>query len=156
MKKKMVIHSTSLKVRWTLCALLGVVLPVVEEHEHRGAAHRDGGRLEMQRPGEDEGDDDGGKDDERLFEQRPILDRSRGVHAHHPRRRRVRLQVPPPEQMDHQRLRRHDDDDDRRQVDAKALKSRPASEPIRMLGGSPISVAVPPMFDENTSANRKG
>ncbi len=26
-------------------------------------------------------------------------------------------------------------------------KSSPAAEPMRMFGGSPISVAVPPMFD---------
>ncbi len=38
----------------------------------------------------------------------------------------------------------------------KALKSRPACEPIKMLGGSPINVAVPPMFEANTSANRNG
>ena len=28
--------------------------------------------------------------------------------------------------------------------------------PIRMLGGSPISVAVPPILEANTSANRNG
>lgn len=38
----------------------------------------------------------------------------------------------------------------------KALKSRPTCEPIRMLGGSPINVAVPPMFDARISANRNG
>jgi hypothetical protein len=38
----------------------------------------------------------------------------------------------------------------------KALKSSPASEPIMMLGGSPISVAVPPILEANTSANRNG
>ena len=29
----------------------------------------------------------------------------------------------------------------------KSPKSRPAAEPMRMFGGSPMSVAVPPMFD---------
>ncbi len=29
-------------------------------------------------------------------------------------------------------------------------------EPIRMFGGSPIRVAVPPMFEKRISANRKG
>ena len=29
----------------------------------------------------------------------------------------------------------------------KSPKSSPAAEPMRMLGGSPISVAVPPMFE---------
>jgi hypothetical protein len=36
----------------------------------------------------------------------------------------------------------------------KALKSSPTCEPIRMLGGSPISVAVPPMLEAKISANR--
>jgi len=38
----------------------------------------------------------------------------------------------------------------------KALKSRPTIEPMRMLGGSPIKVAVPPILEANTSANRNG
>ena len=38
----------------------------------------------------------------------------------------------------------------------KALKSSPTCEPIRMLGGSPISVAVPPMLEAKISANRYG
>ena len=38
----------------------------------------------------------------------------------------------------------------------KALKSRPACVPIRILGGSPIRVAVPPTLAANTSANRNG
>ena len=38
----------------------------------------------------------------------------------------------------------------------KALKPRPACEPIRMLGGSPISVAVPPTLEAKTSANKNG
>ena len=29
----------------------------------------------------------------------------------------------------------------------KSMKSRPAADPIRMFGGSPIRVAVPPMFE---------
>ncbi len=29
----------------------------------------------------------------------------------------------------------------------KSMKSRPAAEPMRMFGGSPMRVAVPPMFD---------
>ena len=37
-----------------------------------------------------------------------------------------------------------------------SLKDSPTSEPIKMFGGSPISVAVPPMFEAKTSANRKG
>src|SRR3989304_3928501 len=32
----------------------------------------------------------------------------------------------------------------------KAVKERPAAEPIRMLGGSPIRVAVPPILDATT------
>ncbi len=38
----------------------------------------------------------------------------------------------------------------------KALKFSPADEPIRILGGSPISVAVPPMLEAKISANRNG
>ena len=36
----------------------------------------------------------------------------------------------------------------------KSLKVSPVAEPIMMLGGSPISVAVPPMFDAMICANR--
>ena len=39
---------------------------------------------------------------------------------------------------------------------AKSLNVRPVAEPIMMLGGSPISVAVPPMFDAKICANRYG
>src|SRR5215470_15075240 len=39
---------------------------------------------------------------------------------------------------------------------AKSLKVRPAAEPIMMLGGSPISVAVPPMFEAKICENRYG
>ena len=38
----------------------------------------------------------------------------------------------------------------------KSLKVRPARLPMMMLGGSPISVAAPPMFDASTSAIRNG
>ena len=38
----------------------------------------------------------------------------------------------------------------------KSLNDRSARLPMMMLGGSPISVAVPPMFDASTSAIRKG
>ena len=38
----------------------------------------------------------------------------------------------------------------------KSLKLRPARLPMRMLGGSPIKVAVPPMFDANASAIKNG
>ncbi len=37
-----------------------------------------------------------------------------------------------------------------------SLKLRCAAEPMMMLGGSPISVAVPPILEANTSANRNG
>jgi hypothetical protein len=37
-----------------------------------------------------------------------------------------------------------------------SLKERLAAEPMMMLGGSPISVAVPPIFEAMTSAKRKG
>ncbi len=36
----------------------------------------------------------------------------------------------------------------------KSLNVRPVAEPIMMFGGSPISVAVPPMFDAKICANR--
>ncbi len=39
---------------------------------------------------------------------------------------------------------------------AKSLNVRPVAEPIMMFGGSPISVAVPPMFDAKICANRYG
>lgn len=38
----------------------------------------------------------------------------------------------------------------------KSLKERPAREPMMMLGGSPISVAAPPMLHAITSAIRYG
>ena len=38
----------------------------------------------------------------------------------------------------------------------KSLNDRSARLPMMMLGGSPISVAVPPMFDASTSAMRNG
>ena len=38
----------------------------------------------------------------------------------------------------------------------KSLKLRCAAEPMMMLGGSPINVAVPPIFEANTSANKNG
>ena len=37
-----------------------------------------------------------------------------------------------------------------------AMKSSPAAEPIRMFGGSPMSVAVPPTLDARISEIRKG
>src|SRR6185437_14967300 len=37
-----------------------------------------------------------------------------------------------------------------------SLNDRPACEPIRILGGSPMSVAVPPMLEAKISANRYG
>ena len=76
MKKKMVIHSTSPKVWWMLCdCLLGVVRPVVEQHQHGGAEHGDGRRLEMQRPRQHEGDHHEREHHERLLEQQPVDDR---------------------------------------------------------------------------------
>ena len=38
----------------------------------------------------------------------------------------------------------------------KSLNVRPVAEPIMMFGGSPISVAVPPMFDAKICAKRYG
>ena len=38
----------------------------------------------------------------------------------------------------------------------KLLKLKPGGEPIMILGGSPISVAVPPILEAITSANRNG
>ena len=38
----------------------------------------------------------------------------------------------------------------------KSLKVSPTCEPMMMLGGSPISVAVPPMLEAMISANRNG
>src|ERR1051326_6918811 len=38
----------------------------------------------------------------------------------------------------------------------KSLKLRCAAEPVMMLGGSPISVALPPILEANTSATRNG
>ena len=37
-----------------------------------------------------------------------------------------------------------------------SLKVMPTCEPIRMFGGSPISVAVPPMFEAKICEKRKG
>jgi len=42
-----------------------------------------------------------------------------------------------------------------RMVNAPSKRLRSA-EPMMMLGGSPISVAVPPIFEANTSAKRNG
>src|SRR4030095_15528678 len=39
---------------------------------------------------------------------------------------------------------------------AKSLNVSPVAEPIMMFGGSPISVAVPPMFDAKICAKRYG
>ena len=38
----------------------------------------------------------------------------------------------------------------------KSLNERPTCVPIRMFGGSPISVAVPPMFEARICENRNG
>ena len=38
----------------------------------------------------------------------------------------------------------------------KSLNVRPVADPIMMLGGSPIKVAVPPMFDAMICAKRYG
>ena len=38
----------------------------------------------------------------------------------------------------------------------KSRKVSPLAEPIRMFGGSPIKVAVPPMFEASTSASTNG
>ncbi len=38
----------------------------------------------------------------------------------------------------------------------KSANSKPAAEPIMMLGGSPMSVAVPPMLDASISAMKNG
>ena len=38
----------------------------------------------------------------------------------------------------------------------KAMKDRPVAPAMRMFGGSPISVAVPPMFDTRTSTTISG
>ena len=38
----------------------------------------------------------------------------------------------------------------------KSMKPRPAAPPIIMFGGSPTSVAVPPMFDANISESMNG
>ncbi len=38
----------------------------------------------------------------------------------------------------------------------KAMKERPVAPAMRMFGGSPISVAVPPMFDTSTSTTISG
>jgi hypothetical protein len=38
----------------------------------------------------------------------------------------------------------------------KSLNDRSARLPMMMFGGSPIRVAVPPMFEANTSASRNG
>ena len=97
--------------------LLGVMRPVVEQHQNGGAEHGDGGRLQMQRPRQHEGDHDDGEHGERLLEQHPVLDRIRRIHRHHPRLGVVRrLEILAPEEMDDQRLHHHDDDDHRRQV----------------------------------------
>jgi hypothetical protein len=39
-------------------------------------------------------------------------------------------------------------------LNRKASKPRPEAEPMRMFGGSPISVAVPPMLDAKITAIR--
>ena len=43
-----------------------------------------------------------------------------------------------------------------RRMIKKALNESPAADPISILGGSPISVAVPPMFERKASAIRRG
>ena len=48
------------------------------------------------------------------------------------------------------------DEDDRGQMDDEGVEERPVAEPIRMFGGSPIRVAVPPMLEPSTCAKRKG
>ena len=99
------------------------MLPVVEEHQHRGAGERDGRRLEVQRTGEHEQQDHGGQHHERLLEQGPIPDRLARVHRHHPGAAlRRRSQVLAPEQMNHQRLHRHHHDDHRGEVDDEGVE----------------------------------
>ena len=55
--------------------LLGMMRPVVEQHQDRRAGQRDGGGLEMQLPRQHEGDHHDGENGERLLEQAPVLDR---------------------------------------------------------------------------------
>ena len=124
MKKKIVIHSTSPKVLWMLSRrLLAVMRPVVEQHQHRGAAHGDGRGLQMQRPRQHEGDHHDRQHDERLLEQQPVADGLVRPHRHDARLALGRgLEVLAPDQMDHDRLHDHHDDDDRREVDDEGVE----------------------------------
>ena len=156
MKKKMVIHSTSPKVLWTFSRrLLAVMRPVVEQHQHRGAAHGDGRGLQMQRPRQHEGDHHDRQHHERLLEQQPVGDGFVARHRHDARLALGRgLEVRPQSRWIMIACTTITTTMTGVRWMTKALKSRPTCEPIRMLGGSPISVAVPPMLEAKISANR--
>ena len=61
--------------------LLAAVLPIVEQHQHRRAAHRDRRRLELQPILEDQRNDHDGEHRHGLQQQRQVDDGGARVHA---------------------------------------------------------------------------
>ena len=137
--------------------LLGVVRPIVEQHQDTGAEHGDRRRLEMQRPGEHEGHDHHSEHHERLLQEHAVHDRLARDHVHHGRPRiRGCGETPPPDRMGDRHLHQHDHHDHRRQVVDEGVEVEIDLRADQDVGGSPIRVAVPPMFDAKISANRNG
>ena len=82
-KKKMVTHSTSPNLLWTLSDCASAFLPMfVIEQQERRPEHGDGRRLQAQRVGEQEGHDDQSEHGEGLLQQGHVGDRLALPEAH--------------------------------------------------------------------------
>ncbi|EXI89602.1 MAG: hypothetical protein AW12_01645 [Candidatus Accumulibacter sp. BA-94] len=142
--------------------LFGRLAEVVEHQQQRGAGDPDGSGFETERPRHDEGTHHQCQDERRQPQQARVADRLPFVELHDARTQLGRgLQPPAPDQVHRDDMHEQDDGDDRRQVEDEVVErqadlDRPTWPPIRMFGGSPISVAVPPMFDARICEKRKG
>ena len=98
--------------------------PVVEQHQHGGAEHGDGGGLQMQRPRQHEGDHHrrSSTTSDCLSSSQSSMVSAALIAMHARLGAGVALSVLAPEQMDHQRLHHHDDDDHRREVDDEIVE----------------------------------
>ena len=116
-------------------------------------------RPEMKPVGKDQGHDDQRKNGERtatssgtsMIAARAFIVITRSRFS------MVASRRAPPQQMDHQQLGATAPEAPAgATLSRKALNDRPASEPIMILGGSPIRVAAPPILEAMISANRNG
>ena len=104
--------------------LVAAVLPIVEQHQHRRAAHRDGRRLQMQPILEDQGDDHDGEHRDRLQQQRQIDDAARAsIVMTRSRFSTVACVARPQIRCIISACAAWIDDDDRRQMNEKAVEA---------------------------------